>query len=68
MLSVFSLEWHKANTWMKDNSRFLRQLSFHVFVHFMLLNFNQNNFVRFLLLIPCIIVFLKDFSYLILIK
>ena len=50
--STFSLKRHKANMWMKDDSRFLRQLSFHVFMHFMLLNLNQSNFVRFLLLIP----------------
>ena len=41
-----------GNIWMKDVSRFLRRLSFHVFMHFMLLNLSQSNFLRLLLSIP----------------
>ena len=42
--SVFSLEWQKANMWMKDVSRFLRQLSFHGFTHFYVIKFESKQF------------------------
>ena len=32
------------NMWMKDVSRFLRQLSFHVFVHFYVIKFESKQF------------------------
>ena len=51
VVSIF-FRMTQANMWMKDDLRFLRQLSFHVFMHYMLLNLNKSNFVRFLLLIP----------------
>ena len=42
--SVFSLKWEKANMWMKDVLRFLRQLSFHVFMHFYVIKFESKQF------------------------
>ena len=59
--SVFSLEWQKANIQIKDISSFIWQLLLHVFMHFYVIRFESKQFVRFLLLIPWIIDFLKRF-------
>ena len=48
--------------WMKDVSRFLRQLSLHVFMHFYFIKFESKQFCEVFVVNSRIIDFSKDFS------